>query len=419
MNDLVNTQLVSRIGQFPKDWRITKIGEIASVTKLAGFEFTEHITYKDDGEIIALRALNLKKGKLDLSDVKRIDKSVSEGLMRSKLFKDDIVFSYVGTIGEVANIEEDDKYHLAPNVAKIVVNKKYDSKYVTYYLVSQNANKEIERLLTTSSQPALSMGNIREIQIPIPPLVEQQKIASILSTWDKAIELKEKLIEQKKEQQKGLMQKLLTGKVRLSNFNGEWRETKLGEIGKFLKGKGISKNETVEKGINCIRYGEIYTSHHFYIKEFYSFITKEVAHKSTKIIKNDLLFAGSGETAEEIGKAVAYLGNDEGYAGGDIIILRPTMDVDSLFLSYMVNTGTVAFERARLGQGHSVVHIYPSNLANLKILLPPIDEQKQIADLLKQFDKNIDLIEQEVNEIRMQKKGLMQLLLTGKIRMQV
>jgi len=112
-----------------------RIDEIAEVTKLAGFEFTKHIQYIPDGEIIAVRALNLKDGRLVLEDVKRIDRSVSDGLTRSKLFKHDIVLSYTGTIGESAQIDENDRYHLAPNVAKITPHiEKVNPHYLFFYI---------------------------------------------------------------------------------------------------------------------------------------------------------------------------------------------------------------------------------------------------------------------------------------------
>ena len=86
------------------------IGEIADVTKLAGFEFTKYIEYIENGEIIALRALNLRNGELDLTDIKRIDRMVSESLVRSKLYVDDILLTYTGNgYGDCAIVEEDDK----------------------------------------------------------------------------------------------------------------------------------------------------------------------------------------------------------------------------------------------------------------------------------------------------------------------
>ncbi len=97
------------------------------------------------------------------------------------------------------------------------------------------------------------------MSLALPPLKEQEKIAQILSTWDRAIEKQEELIKAKERLKKGLMQKLLTGKVRFKGFNEEWKEVRLGEIARFYKGKGISKLNISNKGIECIRYGELYT----------------------------------------------------------------------------------------------------------------------------------------------------------------
>ena len=199
-------------------------------------------------------------------------------------------------------------------------------------------------------------------------------------------------------------------------YPSDWKVKKLGELGSFLKGKGISKSETKESGLPCIRYGEIYTRHHNYIKEFYSFIDEETAKNSTRIRKGDILFAGSGETMEEIGKSVAFLHEEQAYAGGDIIILR-TKDVDTQYLAFALNEGRLAKERAKLGQGHSVVHIYPKELKELIIHLPSNIEQQKIASILSTWDKAIELKEKLIEQKKVQKKGLMQKLLTGEVRL--
>jgi type I restriction enzyme S subunit len=100
-----------------------------------------------------------------------------------------------------------------------------------------------------------------------------------------------------------------------------WSVSLLGELGTFSKGKGILKEQVISEGLPCIRYGEIYTTHDFVIKKFKSFISDVVANESKEIHTGDILFAGSGETVDEIGKAVAYIGNNKAYAGGDVIIL--------------------------------------------------------------------------------------------------
>ena len=158
-----------------------ELGELADVTKLAGFEFTKYIKYNNYGEIIALRALNLRHGELDLTDIKRIDRSVSELLPRSKLYINDILLTYTGNgYGDCAIIEENDKYHLAPNICKIAPNVE---KVVPYYLYSYIRTIEFYKIMschmTGSSQPTIPMKTIRMLPIPLPPIVVQEKIAEV------------------------------------------------------------------------------------------------------------------------------------------------------------------------------------------------------------------------------------------------
>ena len=165
------------------EWK--KIGMIGDVTKLAGFDFTKYVTYVESGKIIALRGLNVK-GKLDLTDVKYLDGSDLTKLERSKLYKDDILFTYVGTVGQVALVDCDDKYYLAPNVARIRFDKEVvDPAYIRYFFQTEYfMRKQIEKYAKTSSMKNLTMENIRKFQVPIPPLETQAKIVSILDRFD-------------------------------------------------------------------------------------------------------------------------------------------------------------------------------------------------------------------------------------------
>lgn len=198
----------------------------------------------------------------------------------------------------------------------------------------------------------------------------------------------------------------------------EWEVKRLKEIGNFYRGKGIPKSDVIENGLKAIRYGEIYTIHHYYIKEFQSFISKNTAETSFLIKKNDVLFTSSGETLEDIGKSVAYLGDEEAYAGGDTIILRPLKNkFDSKFLGFATNSDAFRVQTYRMGQGHSVVHIYPSNLKKTKLPIPPLPEQKAIANCLTTWDSGIEKLSALIKAKKEQKKGLMQQLLTGEKRL--
>ena len=164
----------------------TKIGDIAEVTKLAGFEFTKYIEYVEDGEIIALRALNLRNGELDLTDVKRIRRDVSDTLKRSKLFKNDILLTYTGNgYGDCAYIEENDKYHLAPNICKLSPDETKVDPYYLYAVIRDKYFRELmKNYIGGSSQPTIPMKTIRILEIPLPDLSVQKKIGGVIRVLD-------------------------------------------------------------------------------------------------------------------------------------------------------------------------------------------------------------------------------------------
>ena len=199
-----------RFAGFTDDWEQRKLGDIADVTKLAGFEFTEHVVYSDEGNIIALRGLNIKNGQLILDDVKYIDGSNFSKLSRSKLFIDDIMFTYVGTVGEVAIIKENDRFYLAPNVSRIRVKSDDSPKFISHYMRTDNfKNKVIFPLIATSSQPALSMENIRKFTINIPISREEQDcLAKYFDNLDHLITLHQRKCDDLKNLKKYMLQNM-------------------------------------------------------------------------------------------------------------------------------------------------------------------------------------------------------------------
>ena len=168
------------------NWEIKKVGDIAFVTKLAGFEYTQYINYQDKGEVIVVKGLNVKEKKLKLDDVSYIDKATSDLLPRSQLKENDLVMTYVGiNIGDVALVDGKNRYHLAPNVAKISLLEEANINpifmvnllYMSRILFSSGA--------TSTAKQALNMGRIREINIMMPPLELQEKFAVFAKQVDK------------------------------------------------------------------------------------------------------------------------------------------------------------------------------------------------------------------------------------------
>jgi type I restriction enzyme S subunit len=196
----------------------------------------------------------------------------------------------------------------------------------------------------------------------------------------------------------------------------DWTIKYLGDIGTFLKGKGVSRDSAQSGSLACVRYGEIYTHHDDYIRTFYSRISKEVAETATPLRKGDLLFAGSGETKEEIGKCVAFVSDEEAYAGGDIVILRPR-GMDSLFLGYALNTSEANRQKVSFGQGDAVVHISARALAQILLPVPDVKEQRGIATALSDADTLIESLDCLIAKKCAIKQATMQQLLTGQTRL--
>ena len=196
-----------RLDGFEGEWKFSPLGEQADITKLAGFEFTNHVVYSDEGEIPAIRGLNVKNQNINLSDVKYIDKSDFSKLDRSKLIEDDLLFTYVGTVGEVARVPESVLWYLAPNVSRIRLNMALDSRFVLYQMASNRfKQKQISPLIATSSQPALSMANIRKFIISFTTLEEQQAIGTYFSNLDNLINSYQEKISQLETLKKKLLQ---------------------------------------------------------------------------------------------------------------------------------------------------------------------------------------------------------------------
>lgn len=291
------------------------------------------------------------------------------------------------------------------------------SPHYLAHFINTKTNYLREIVATGNGQPNLNTMLIGNFKIAIPPTkAEQEAIAEALSDTDALIESLEQLLAKKRQLTQGVMQELLTGKKRLPGFNGEWEVKRLGDLGSFLKGRGVTKDEARSGDLACIRYGEIYTRHNDYIKAFHSWISPDVAAKATRLKQGDVLFAGSGETKDEIGKCVAFMDDIEAYAGGDIVILRVEKG-DSLFLGYYLNTEPINRQKASKGQGDAVVHISSNALADIRITIPSVSEQTAIAAILSDMDAEIYVLEAKLAKARQLKQGMMQELLTGRIRL--
>ena len=166
----------------------------------------------------------------------------------------------------------------------------------------------------------------------------------------------------------------------------------LSDLGKFIKGRGITRADLVQSGIPCLRYGDLYTTYGDVTEELTSFVSEDTARRATPLYHGDIIFAASGETAGEIGRAVAWLGKGTAVAGGDTIILRGHGQ-DPTFLAHALNADDAVRQKSRLGKGHSVVHIHEAELARVSVFLPPISEQRKIGEILRTWDDAANMLE--------------------------
>lgn len=208
-------------------------------------------------------------------------------------------------------------------------------------------------------------------------------------------------------------------KTEFGVFPCDWvTNKKLKDLGTFGKGKGLPGDKMTSEGVPCVGYGDIYMKYnHFHFEEAQTFVDEETASESQPIQKGTLLFTGTGETADEIGKCVCYNGDETIYAGGDIITFVSNK-VNPLFLAYQQYQEFSLRKKASYGQGHSVVHIQRENLEKLNVAYPKsTEEQSRIAEILMKWDEAIQLHEQLVEQLTNRKNAITYNLLTGAFRL--
>ena len=309
-------------------------------------------------------------------------------------------------------------------------------KFVYYWFLNLDDVKGLKPFYT-GMRNVVRNETFMSLKIFIPPLQEQEQIVKFLdektSIIDKLISTKERKIELLKEQRGSLINEVITKgldpNVKMTDSGVEWIGeipyswdlVRLGVLGLFSKGKGITKDNIKESGFPCIRNGEIYTTYNLNFSKTKSFIDEKTTLESVKVKNGTLLFTGDGETLEEIGKCIVYLGNDEIYVGGGINIFTPNQSkIIPIYLSYVMNSNSCIYQKSIGGKGEIVVHIYSKQLRNIQFGLPPIKEQQQIVDYLDKHTKEIDdlvhLEQKKIELLKEYRQSLISEVITGKIK---
>lgn len=393
-----------RFKGFSEEWEEKELGDISEVTKLAGFEFTKYIIYSEEGKIIALRGLNVKKGEIVLDEVKYIDKSDFSKLSRSKLFVGDVLLTYVGTVGELAIIPENDKYYLAPNVARIRFKNEYVPLFTIQLMGSEQFfNKTIFPLIATSSQPALSMLNVRKFILKLPSPSEQTQIGNFFKNLDSLITLHQQKYDKLLNVKKTMLEKMFpkngadVPEIRFKSFSEAWEERKLGDVAEFNPKSDLPESFLYVDLESVV--GTEMIAHREESKDSAPSRAQRLARKGDLFYqtvrpyqKNNYLFDKSSNN---------YVFST-GYAQ-----MRP--HGDGYFLLCLVQNNRFVKLILDRCTGTSYPAINSNDLADTKIFIPiSKEEQEKIGNYFKNLDKLLTLHQGELDKLKNLKKAMLE-----------
>ena len=327
---------------------------------------------------------NIKNGFIDFKDVKYVSVDDYNRISNNrKIKKDDMLITMIGTIGEVAIVENEIDFY-GQNLYLLRMNNEIIlNKYYYYYITSNKIKRTLVEKRNTSSQGYIKAGSIENLLIPIPPLEVQEEIVRILDNYTKSVEeLKEKLNDElvtRKKQYSWYRDYLL-------KFENKVEMVKLKDIAtEMYRGNGIKREEVREIGIPCVRYGEIYTEYGISFEKTKSYTDENFITNKKYIDYGDILFAITGESVEEIGKSTAYIGKEKCLVGGDILVMKH--EQDPVYLSYVLSTENAQKQKSKGKIKSKVVHTNATDIGEIEIPLPPLEVQKRIVEVLDNFEK--------------------------------
>lgn len=404
------------LGVVPQEWNIRCLGDLLS-------RCTNGLTYNVSisNGIPVTRIETISTGEINYAKVGHIQNSV--GYEDFRMQKGDILYSHINSlsqIGKVAYYNGKKEIYHGMNLLLLRANQCLNKQYL-YYMLLTTYMRHMAQVIAKPAvnQASISTRDLKKIKIPVPPLPEQQKIAEVLSTWDKAIEKQSQLIEKLELRKKGLMQKLLTGKKRLPGFNIPWKKIKLGEMGNTYNGlSGKNKDDFEQGNAKFIPYINVFSNEKIDVNNLQC-VKINPEDQQNMVKYGDIFFTVSSETPDEVGMASVLLEHLDntylnsfcfGYRLKDFSTLSP------FFAAYLFRTEHFRHYMNILAQGSTRFNLSKKEVMKLRINIPVIKEQITIYKVLNTADREIELAQQKLDILRQQKHGLMQQLLTGKKR---
>ncbi len=395
------------VGIIPSDWQLKHFEDIAGIDK----ESLNGSTSKDyEFDYISLSDVDSDDFQIETT---RQVFAFAPSRARRIVKQGDILMSTVRPNLQGFSIIRNEVNDLIASTGFAVITaKKCSNEYMFQFLFSSGIERQFYQLLVGSNYPAINSSDVRKLKIPLPPLPEQKAIAQVLSTADAAIHTTEKLIAQKELRKKWLMQQLLTGKKRLKGFGGEWRELHIRDVAKEVSIRNKSDKQLTV--LSCTKYDGLVPSLEYFGRKIFA---DDVS--TYKIVpKNHFAYATNHIEEGSIGYQEIF---DEALISPMYTVFKTNKTVNDIFFF-------------RLLKSHSLVYQYQNRMEGsidrrgglrwdtfsiIKIKLPTFAEQTAIAQVLHAADKEISLLKAKAEQLREQKKWLMQVLLTGRVRLKI
>lgn len=405
---------MTEVGVIPEDWEVKELSSISEIKSGKRLPKGSLVT-SSKTPYPYIRVIDMNMGYLNLSDIMYVPENVQPMISKYIISKNDIYISVAGTLGLVGKIPEElDGANLTENANRIT-EIQCNRDYLMYYMMSPLIQNVIEAERTIGAQPKLALQRIRDFYIVLPgDNREQTAIAAALSDADSLISALTKKIEKKKAIKQGLMQQLLTGKKRLPGFNDKWKSMLLGDIAEVKDGTHQTP-KYVKSGGKPFYSVENVTADDFKNVKHISLEEHKALTSNYRIEKGDVLMTRIGS----IGccKYVDWDVDASFYVS--LALLKINEKYDSKFISYLSNIKSFK-EEVML---NSLVFAIPQkinlgNISLIKVYIPTSKaEQTAIANILSDCDSEIAALEEKRDKYKEIKQGMMQQLLTGKIRL--
>ncbi len=406
----------TEIGVIPEDWVVNSLKELN--LDISDGNYSSKYPKSSDFRFIGvpfIRANNVRTMQIVDDDLRFISETQHSELLKGHLKRNDILVTTRGEIGQIAFVPD---RHIGSNInaqlVRINVNEiNFDYRYFGYSLAFDSSQKQFEDLQTGSALKQLPVGRLISLKISYPPTkAEQEAIAEALSNADALIEALEQLIAKKRQLKQGAMQELLTGKRRLPGFSGEWEAKPLGDIGESIIGLTYSPNDVKADGVLVLRSSNVQEGKLSF--EDNVFVEMEIPEK-IMVRTGDILICVRNGSRDLIGKCATVDDRCKGMAFGAFMSVFRTPFHSFVFHQFQSD---VIKRQINEHLGATINQITNKSLNSFHIPFPKDEtEQTAIAQILTDMDAEIAELETKIAKARAVKQGMMQQLLTGRIRL--